>query len=1295
LSVSRPNACAYLEMNIDTQHSEQTLKDQKLVDAEEFQRSLEEKLRLSPALERKISTPNLRVPPIIVLNEDFSKKKLANVQAMQTQDSQETEVASKVAKEKGSNPILHLSPQKKRRMSLPSSITVSKPNSPSSSNQNHHNIVISKVQSGSTTKKQTLVDESLSVLPPPPPPIVHCDLPSLEAIQNTPCPILPPPTPPPVNNSPMTPTDVLQIRQTIPPPVSIHYEEKFSSTSSSLPPLSTQHNDTPQNRQHSDQLPRRHSSEESEPPRPKTPNPHRHLRTMRDKLLKGAELQSLTTGQTETRRPRRFSLPFAFSPPPTQYSSQPKRISFLVRDEVFCFRSVANSSADSSTQYLYLIISRVGGRPSNFDQTKAKDIAPDSAWRTAYAILGIIKIGKLYFLILVTDAEVAGSILGAAIYRVLKVEFFPFDVTWKPNNPNDKPIYYKVQKFCESGLCYFSYDYPITLNRQKQYLLAEALHSKPHWMTADINFFWNRHLVRHLIDNNCSDWIIPVTRGYFGFMTQQTGADKSSQKAPDITFVLILISRIGCLHAGTRYKTRGINDEGYVANYVETEQLCVIRDTVYSHVQIRGSVPVFWQEKLDKPHLTRTTEAGVPAFKKHIDLLIKQWKRVYLINLLSKKKKEEESLAAEYERQLILYKGLDQKIIKYVSFDYNAICEKKSKNVCQLIDEISESIKDFGWYSERGDRRTFQSGVFRTNCFDCLERTNIVQSEIALEVLKLQLQDWKMQSNNTATVDAESLRAYDWKSFRHIWNLNGETMERSYHGTGALKRRQKKEKPPDSTDEENDQLQNIRRFASLQFLKQKRYNGIDLFLGRTSDSVDDPMDSWIESQLEERAAEFQMIERKRIMIGSWNLNARDPHGVNLTLWCHSHGQIDSDTIDMYVFGFQEIVKLKPEQVINTDTTNGKAWAETLLFQLNAQRQRKVILLRHEQMVGVMVCVFVAKDQVDLIRNLQFQRSGVGIGGHGSKGALCLHLKYRDSSFCFICAHLVAGQSKTEERIKNYKMITKHLNKCLNASASDYIFWFGDLNFRIDLPRTEVEKKIQEKQWDYLYEYDQLQQAKSQRRIFKNYNEGKLDFAPTYKYDLNTNAYDTSEKKRCPAWTDRILWRSRWDDARGPKVSLELFNRSEIAISDHRPIKAIFSVEVKTIDYEKLNAIRWELMNSFSSDTKIESFSTSIASAPQTIDNKLLAMKTICREDIEKYLEEITRRGPALQSATGNKINFMTQFTSLTAIFNILLKYLLNRNSDPITYHQTNECIKTLQENLEDFGTLISSIVHRT
>ena len=53
---------------------------------------------------------------------------------------------------------------------------------------------------------------------------------------------------------------------------------------------------------------------------------------------------------------------------------------------------------------------------------------------------------------------------------------------------------------------------------------------------------------------------------------------------------------------------------------------------------------------------------------------------------------------------------------------------------------------------------------------------------------------------------------------------------------------------------------------------------------------------------------------------------------------------------------------------------------------------------------------------------------------------------------------------------------------------------------------------------------QVQQE--QGNVFKNFYEGDINFAPTYKYDLFSDDYDTSEKCRAPAWTDRVLWKRR-------------------------------------------------------------------------------------------------------------------------------------------------------------------------
>jgi hypothetical protein len=54
----------------------------------------------------------------------------------------------------------------------------------------------------------------------------------------------------------------------------------------------------------------------------------------------------------------------------------------------------------------------------------------------------------------------------------------------------------------------------------------------------------------------------------------------------------------------------------------------------------------------------------------------------------------------------------------------------------------------------------------------------------------------------------------------------------------------------------------------------------------------------------------------------------------------------------------------------------------------------------------------------------------------------------------------------------------------------------------------------------------FQVQQDQGNVFKNFFEGDINFAPTYKYDLFSDDYDTSEKCRAPAWTDRVLWKRR-------------------------------------------------------------------------------------------------------------------------------------------------------------------------
>lgn len=81
-----------------------------------------------------------------------------------------------------------------------------------------------------------------------------------------------------------------------------------------------------------------------------------------------------------------------------------------------------------------------------------------------------------------------------------------------------------------------------------------------------------------------------------------------------------------------------------------------------------------------------------------------------------------------------------------------------------------------------------------------------------------------------------------------------------------------------------------------------------------------------------------------------------------------------------------------------------------------------------------------------------------------------------------------------------------------------------------------------------------------------FSEGELNFDPTYKYDDNSTVYDTSPKKRNPAWCDRILYEKV--QKFNATIYLVHYGRNETLFSDHRPVLALFKVKVFKINKEK-------------------------------------------------------------------------------------------------------------------------------
>ena len=136
--------------------------------------------------------------------------------------------------------------------------------------------------------------------------------------------------------------------------------------------------------------------------------------------------------------------------------------------------------------------------------------------------------------------------------------------------------------------------------------------------------------------------------------------------------------------------------------------------------------------------------------------------------------------------------------------------------------------------------------------------------------------------------------------------------------------------------------------------------------------------------------------------------------------------------------------------------------------------------------------------------------------------------------------------------------------------------FGDLNYRLELENNLCRKLIKEGNLLQLSKKDQFNKAKVSNKQFHYIEEGPLNFNPTYKFNFNTNDYDTSKKNRTPAWCDRILYDT------DSSLTQIYYGRSELKLSDHRPVFGLFEVKVRRINEEAKNEIEEKLIQKFKS-----------------------------------------------------------------------------------------------------------------
>jgi hypothetical protein len=476
-----------------------------------------------------------------------------------------------------------------------------------------------------------------------------------------------------------------------------------------------------------------------------------------------------------------------------------------------------------------LIIEKVTGNVSlgeydlNINSGNTEKVVP------IHGIIGILQINSGIVLIAITDKRKVGDIYGTEIFEVKNVGIYATnknDSKLTQTQKNDDQIYLSmIANIFKQCKFYFSYTRDITHNAKFKFDS-----SLPTWTTADNRFYWNYYMqkpIRDLAAQNpnlgYNEFILPLICGFCAI--QPTAINNQP-------FVFALISRRSRFRVGTRYNRRGVDDDGNVANYVETEQYVYIEYSkqVYSYVQTRGSIPLYWQQVINVNYYPRLfIEPNIntkESFKKHFDEQIERYKGQIVINLINKKGYELR-IGNEFSKLIEeLYKGK----ITYIHFDFHKECSKmRWHRLSLLIDQIEDDLIKQGYYheNENGEVVQEQNSVCRTNCMDCLDRTNVVQSVLARRSLNLQLRESGVLGPQQKVEEDKSFI----NKFNNIWADNANAMSLQYSGTNALKtdftRTGKRTKMGAFTDFEN----SVVRYVKNNFMDGRRQDGFDFFLG--------------------------------------------------------------------------------------------------------------------------------------------------------------------------------------------------------------------------------------------------------------------------------------------------------------------------------------------------------------------------------------------------------------------------------------------------------------------------------
>lgn len=402
-------------------------------------------------------------------------------------------------------------------------------------------------------------------------------------------------------------------------------------------------------------------------------------------------------------------------------------------------------------------------------------------------LIGATVSGNQFIIVSVKEKEEVARIFNQPIYKITNVNY-KYIPLWNTKQPTNTIL----QNF---NICYNHFFCP-TLDISSRF-------PYPKYTISNKAFCWNKRFLIPFEENHALNACIIVLQGAVFSMSKEYSSG----------FNIFYVVKRSAMFPGTRYNARGLNSTIDPANECECDLIFLEDNKYYAQSWRRGSPPVLWETEIKNlvmaNHVVKeNANNDTPMY--FLDSIIQRFEteKICVISLLQKNGQEKRIDEVYSEGVETLSNVFPHVTLKYTNFDINALLKEKGIDnmVSEFYSLISNDINESNFtvvdsktgdyhISNKDNHQKRQKTVFRFNCADSLDRTNVATFFYSLVLTakfimksgceEFKKPDFKGEIQLTHPIDSLNKKVIDFLGECFI--ISGNIISLMYTNTDAIK----------------------------------------------------------------------------------------------------------------------------------------------------------------------------------------------------------------------------------------------------------------------------------------------------------------------------------------------------------------------------------------------------------------------------------------------------------------------------------------------------------------------------